>query len=69
MGGTVVTEIVFSWPGIGRLTLDAIYQRDYPLALTAILFIALVFIMVNFLVDVTYSLIDPRVRLEQRGEK
>ena len=69
MGGTVVTEIVFSWPGIGRLTLGAIYQRDYPLALTAILFIAFVFIMVNFLVDVTYSLIDPRIRLEQRAER
>jgi len=67
MGGTVVTEIVFSWPGIGRLTLGAIYQRDYPLALTAILFIAFVFIMVNFLVDVTYSIIDPRIRLEQRA--
>ena len=69
MGGTVVTEIVFSWPGIGRLTLEAIYQRDYPLALTAIIFIALIFIMVNFIVDVTYSIIDPRLRLGQQAEK
>lgn len=64
MGGTVVTEIVFSWPGIGRLTLDAISQRDYPVAMAAILFVAFVFIVVNFIVDMAYTLIDPRVRLE-----
>jgi len=64
MGGTVVTEIVFSWPGVGRLTLDAIAQRDYPVAMAAILFIAFMFIIVNFIVDMTYTLIDPRVRLE-----
>jgi peptide/nickel transport system permease protein len=64
MGGTVVTEIVFSWPGIGRLTLDAISQRDYPVAMAAILFIAFIFIVVNFIVDMTYTLIDPRVRIE-----
>lgn len=64
MGGTVVTEIVFAWPGVGRLTLDAIAGRDYPVAMAAIIFIAFVFIVVNFLVDMTYSLIDPRVRFE-----
>ena len=64
MGGTVVTEIVFSWPGVGRLTLDAISQRDYPVAMAAILFIAFIFIIVNFIVDLGYTLIDPRVRLE-----
>jgi peptide/nickel transport system permease protein len=64
MGGTVVTEIVFAWPGVGRLTLDAISGRDYPVAMAAILFIAFVFIVVNFLVDMTYSVIDPRVRFE-----
>jgi peptide/nickel transport system permease protein len=64
MGGTVVTEIVFAWPGVGRLTLDAIAGRDYPVAMTAIIFIAFVFIVVNFVVDLTYSLIDPRVRFE-----
>lgn len=64
MGGTVVTEIVFAWPGIGRLTLDAISMRDYPVAMAAILFIAFVFIVVNFIVDMTYTLIDPRVRFD-----
>jgi ABC-type dipeptide/oligopeptide/nickel transport system permease component len=68
MGGTVVTEIVFAWPGVARLTLESIFNRDFPLALTAILFIAFVFIAVNFLVDLTYTIIDPRVRLEQRTE-
>lgn len=68
MGGAVVTELVFAWPGIGRLTLEAIYQRDYPLALAAILFIAVVFVVVNFLVDIAYTVIDPRVRVEQRRE-
>lgn len=64
MGGTVVTEIVFAWPGVGRLTLDSISGRDYPVAMTAILFIAFVFIVVNFLVDLTYTLVDPRVRFD-----
>lgn len=63
MGGTVVTEIVFAWPGVGRLTLDSIHGRDFPVAMAAILFIAFVFIIVNFLVDMLYTFIDPRVRL------
>ncbi|MEX2534786.1 MAG: ABC transporter permease [Trueperaceae bacterium] len=64
MGGTVVTEIVFAWPGVGRLTLDSISGRDYPVAMAAILFIAFVFIIVNFLVDMLYTMIDPRVKFE-----
>ena len=64
MGGTVVTEIVFAWPGVGRLTLDAISGRDYPVAMAAILFIAFMFIIVNFIVDMAYTVVDPRVRFE-----
>jgi ABC-type dipeptide/oligopeptide/nickel transport system permease component len=64
MGGTVVTEIVFAWPGVGRLTLDAISGRDYPVAMAAILFIAFMFIIVNFVVDMAYTVVDPRVRFE-----
>lgn len=64
VGGTVVTEVVFSWPGVGRLILEAISQRDYPVAMAAILFVAFMFIIVNFIVDIAYTLIDPRVRLE-----
>ena len=62
-GGTIVTETIFSWPGIGRLTVQAISSRDYPLLQGCILVIALSYVLVNLLTDVLYSVIDPRVRL------
>ena len=61
LGGAVLVEQVFALPGIGRLTYTAIQQRDYALVQGSILFIALSFLLVNLLVDVLYSLIDPRV--------
>lgn len=61
LGGALVTETIFAWPGIGRLTIDAIYARDYPLVLGAITFIALIFVVVNLLVDLSYALIDPQI--------
>lgn len=64
LAGTFVTESIFSWPGVGRLTLQAIQFRDYPLVQGCILAIALTYIGVNFLTDVTYTLIDPRIRFE-----
>jgi peptide/nickel transport system permease protein len=64
LGGTVIIEEIFSLPGIGRLALNAIYQRDYPTVQGTVLFIAFVFVLVNMITDVTYSLIDPRIRLE-----
>ncbi len=64
LAGTLVTEAIFSWPGIGRLTLQAIQFRDYPLIQGCILGIALAYIAVNFLTDAAYTIIDPRVRLE-----
>lgn len=64
LAGTFVTESIFSWPGIGRLTLQAIQFRDYPLVQGCILIVALTYIGVNFLTDVAYILIDPRIRLE-----
>jgi peptide/nickel transport system permease protein len=63
LGGTIVTETIFSWPGIGRLTVQAISSRDYPLLQGCILVIALSYVLVNLLTDVLYSFIDPRVRL------
>jgi len=63
LAGTIVTETIFSWPGIGRLTVQAISARDYPLLQGCILVIALSYVVVNFITDVLYSLIDPRVRL------
>ena len=63
LSGAVITETIFSWPGIGRLLIDAINTRDYPLVQGTVLVIALSYIIVNTLVDLTYSLIDPRIRL------
>ncbi|MBZ5552952.1 MAG: ABC transporter permease [Acidobacteriia bacterium] len=64
LAGTFVTESIFSWPGIGRLTLQAIQFRDYPLVQGCILAIALTYIGVNFLTDLAYLLVDPRIRIE-----
>lgn len=60
--GAVITETVFAWPGIGRLAVNAVSTRDYPLVQAAVIFIAIVFIGINFLIDCSYALIDPRVR-------
>jgi peptide/nickel transport system permease protein len=61
IGGTVVTEAVFTYPGIGRLLIQAITQRDYPLIQGIILFILVVHVLINLLVDVLYAYIDPRI--------
>jgi peptide/nickel transport system permease protein len=63
LAGTIVTETIFSWPGIGRLTVQAISSRDYPLLQGCILVIAVSYVAVNLLTDVFYAVIDPRVRL------
>jgi len=63
LAGTIVTESIFSWPGIGRLTVQAIQQRDYPLLQGCILLIALSYVIVNLLTDALYTLIDPRIRV------
>jgi ABC-type dipeptide/oligopeptide/nickel transport system permease component len=63
LGGAVIVETVFGWPGIGRLLVDAIFQRDYPLVQAAILFITATFILINLLVDISYVYLDPRIRL------
>jgi len=62
LAGTIVTETVFSWPGIGRLTVQAISARDYPLLQGCILVISLSYVLVNLLTDAIYSIVDPRVR-------
>lgn len=62
MGGAVVTETIFAWPGIGRLAVGAIVSSDYPMAQGAILFLAAAFVVVNIIVDLLYGLLDPRIR-------
>ena len=63
LGGAAVTETVFSLPGIGRLLVDAIYERDYPVLQGCLLLIALTYVLVNLIVDLLYMVFDPRVRL------
>ncbi|MGV3650607.1 MAG: ABC transporter permease [Devosia sp.] len=63
LGGVVVVEMVFSWPGIGRLIFNAINQRDIPVVQAAVVILALVFITLNLIVDLIYAKIDPRVKL------
>lgn len=62
LGGALVTETIFAWPGMGRLLIQAIYNRDYPVAQAAILWLALIFVAVNLLVDLLYGVLDPRIR-------
>ncbi|MDF2560257.1 MAG: ABC-type dipeptide/oligopeptide/nickel transport system, permease component [Microbacterium sp.] len=62
LGGVIVVEVVFAWPGLGRLVYDAVAARDYPLIQGAILLVAVMFIVVNLLVDVLYAFVDPRIR-------
>ena len=62
LGGAVLTETVFAWPGVGRLLVDAITSRDLPLVQGAVLFVAVAFIVVNLLVDLSYAALNPKVR-------
>ncbi|MEV0844478.1 ABC transporter permease [Streptomyces sp. NPDC049954] len=62
LGGAILTEQVFSWPGVGQLTIEAISNRDFPLVQATVLLFAATFVVVNLLVDLSYSLLDPRVR-------
>ena len=64
LAGTIVTETIFSWPGIGRLTVQAISSRDYPLLQGCILVIAVSYVLVNLVTDFVYALVDPRIRLQ-----
>ena len=62
LGGAVVTETVFAWPGIGRLAIQSIYNRDYPVVQCTVFLSAVLFIVINFCIDLVYGFLDPRVR-------
>ncbi len=64
LSGAILTETVFSWPGVGRLVVDAVYARDYPLVIGCILVFALVFVIVNLITDILYTFIDPRIHYD-----
>src|SRR5437667_282748 len=63
LSGAVLTETIFAWPGVGSWLKDAIFNRDYPVLQGGILFLAVVFVVVNLIVDVSYAIINPRIRL------
>lgn len=67
LGGTVVVEQIFAWPGVGRLVIEAIFARDYPMVQGIVLFYAVIFIVVNLLVDISYTLLNPQIRLGRSG--
>ena len=64
LGGAVVTETIFAWPGIGRLVVEAIFNRDFPVVQGVVLVVSLIFVAVNMLVDLAYAALDPRIRSE-----
>jgi peptide/nickel transport system permease protein len=63
-GGSVVIETIFRWPGLGKLAMDAITNRDYPVIQGFVLFTAVVYVLVNLFTDIAYHWVDPRVRPE-----
>ena len=65
--GAIITETIFAWPGLGRLIIQAIRLRDYPLVQGGVLLIALSYVLVNLLTDLTYAALDPRIRLEEEA--
>jgi ABC-type dipeptide/oligopeptide/nickel transport system permease component len=63
LGGAVITETIFAWPGVGRLAIQAIYNRDYPVVQASVFILASIFVLVNLIVDLIYTYLDPRVKL------
>jgi ABC-type dipeptide/oligopeptide/nickel transport system permease component len=64
LGGAVIIEMIFAWPGIGRLAVNATFRRDYPVIMGTVLVFAFIFIIANLLVDILYTVVDPRIRLD-----
>ena len=68
LGGAILTETIFSWPGLGTLIVNAVNSRDYALIQGVVLFSAVIFVFVNLVVDIAYMLINPRVNYESGGQ-
>ena len=66
LGGAMLTETVFSWPGLGRLMVDSIKSKDIPLVLGSVIFLAIMFSVVNLIVDIIYAFVDPRIKSEYK---
>jgi len=63
IGGTLVVENIFGWPGLGRYAVSAIYNRDFPVLLCFVLLMTVIFVLCNLLIDILYAWLDPRIRL------
>ena len=61
LGGAVITETVFAWPGVGMVTVTAIHQRDYPVVQVSVFILSLIVVFINCMVDLLYSYLDPRI--------
>ncbi|MDX8367256.1 ABC transporter permease [Cytobacillus sp. Hm23] len=66
LGGAILTETIFSWPGIGRYIVDAIFARDYPVVQSGMLIVATIFVLINLIIDLLYSAIDPRIKYDTK---
>jgi peptide/nickel transport system permease protein len=64
-GGAILTETIFSWPGVGKLIIESIQSRDRPVMVAYLMLVAFLFIMINFLVDIAYAALDPRMRVRR----
>jgi peptide/nickel transport system permease protein len=62
MGGAIVTETIFSWPGVGQIAYESVSRRDYAMIQGVVLYGAALFVLVNLIVDILYAILDPRVR-------
>ncbi len=63
LGGNMIIETVFGWPGLGRLVVDAIFQRDFPLVQASVMVYAFIFVFANLIVDILYSYLNPKITL------
>ncbi len=63
LGGAVIVEVVFSWPGLGRLLMDSLLNRDFPVVLVGVFFIAVIYTVINFVTDLLYAVVNPQIRL------
>jgi peptide/nickel transport system permease protein len=67
LGGAVIIETIFSWPGVGKLAIEAIFTRDYPLIQGYVVWMTVIYMLINMLIDISYYILDPRIRLEKRS--
>jgi peptide/nickel transport system permease protein len=67
LGGAVIIETIFSWPGVGKLAIEAIFTRDYPLIQGYVVWMTIIYMLINMLVDISYYILDPRMRLEKEA--